>query len=354
MENFYSLSPDKIRGLLEKQGFSQVHFKAVYQYFYQDNADRDKLLQNLPKELIRHLESEYTFAPIAIAKELQSKYDSSVKFLLRLADGELVEAVLMPERARISLCISSQVGCRQACSFCHTGRMGLKRNLSAGEIVGQIVTANQWLKDHPPWLQAVRLTESQRVSNVVFMGMGEPLDNVPELVDALKIMVSPQGLSLAPRRITVSTAGHLDGLKKLVSENLGVGIALSLHIPDAKERSRIMPINRRYPLEEVLTYLRDAQTTKNRHFLIQYTVIAGVNDSLAHAEKLAHLLKGIKVKVNLIPLNSFDATSFKQPDPDDLYAFQGLLLRSGIRSMIRFSKGQDIDAACGQLAITSQ
>ena len=354
MDNFYSLSPDKVKGILENHGYSPVHFKPIYQYFYRADADQEKILANLPRKLLDHFKNVYSFPQINIAKEFQSKYDASVKFLLKLDDEQLVEAVLMPERSRITLCISSQVGCRQACSFCHTGRMGLTRNLEAGEIIGQVVAANQWLSMHPSWLKLVDLPIAQRVSNVVFMGMGEPLDNVPEVTTALKIMLNPQGLNIAPRRITVSTAGHLDGLKALINENLGVGIALSLHVPDSQERSRIMPINRRYPLTEVLDYLKVAPIPKNRHFLIQYTVIAGVNDSIEHAKKLARLLNGINAKVNLIPLNSFDTTSFKQPDPDDLYAFQGHLLLSGIRSMIRFSKGQDIEAACGQLALSSQ
>ena len=354
MDNFYSLSPEQIRSIIEKEGFSQVHFKPIYQYFYRSDADKAKLSERLPNKLLNLFTSNFTFPQMTIAKELRSKYDSSIKFLLKLDDGQLIESVLMPEKARITLCISSQVGCRQACSFCHTGRMGLKRNLNSGEIVGQVLRANEWLSSHPEWLQSVQLPASQKVSNVVFMGMGEPLDNIPELVAALKVMLNPQGLSLAPRRITVSTAGHLDGLKSLIAEKLGVCIALSLHVPDSRERSRIMPINRRYPLEEVLSYLKNAPIPKNRHFLIQYTVIAGVNDSLVHAKKLAQLLSGINVKVNLIPLNSFDATAFKQPEPEDLHAFQGTLLESGVRSMIRFSKGQDIDAACGQLALTSQ
>lgn len=352
MDNFYSLSPDLLKDILEQGGFSPAHFKPLYQYFYRDDADTDKLSHILPRELLRSLKNTYAFPQLEIVQELQSKYDASVKFLLKLDDGQLIEAVLMPERARITLCISSQVGCRQACSFCHTGRMGLKRNLAAGEIIGQILTANQWLKTHQAWLKSVGLPSKHRVSNVVFMGMGEPLDNLDAVIPALKNMLCPQGLGIAPRRITVSTAGHLDGLKKLLRENLGVGIALSLHIPNSRERSRIMPINRRYPLEEVLSYLKTAPIPKNRHFLIQYTVIAGVNDSLAHAKSLASLLAGINVKVNLIPLNDFAATSFRQPDPENLHNFQGCLLKSGIRSMIRFSKGQDIEAACGQLALS--
>lgn len=341
-----------VDNILANQGYSQVHFKPLYQYFYRAEADQNKLLAKLPRDLIRHFKNNYAFPQIKVARELQSKYDASVKFLLRLEDGQLVESVLMPEKSRMTLCISSQVGCRQACSFCHTGRMGLSRNLEAGEIVGQVIAANQWLSSHTSWLESVKLPTNQQVSNVVFMGMGEPLDNVPGVSTALKIMLSPQGLSLAPRRVTVSTAGHLDGLKELLAENLGVGIALSLHIPDSRERSRIMPINRKYPLSEVLQYLRTAPAGKNRHFLIQYTMIAGINDSLEHAQKLANLLTGINVKVNLIPLNSFDATSFGPPEPDDLHSFQGHLLKSGIRCMIRFSKGQDIEAACGQLALS--
>ena len=183
------------------------------------------------------------------------------------------------------------------------------------------------------------------------MGMGEPLDNLTEVSTALNIMLDPHGLALAPKKITVSTAGHLDGLKELVAKNFGVGLAFSLHETDLKRRTWLMPINRRYPLDQVLEFFKTYTQDRKKHVLIQYTVIDQVNDSEEHALRLVSTLEGIRVKINLIPLNPVEANQFEPPDPARLQRFQSILIQNGIRSMIRFSKGQDIDAACGQLVV---
>jgi 23S rRNA (adenine2503-C2)-methyltransferase len=289
---------------------------------------------------------------------LVSRYDHSVKFLFQLpgvAPAESpsaesrIETVLMPEKNRITLCVSSQVGCRQACTFCHTGRMGLQRNLTAGEIVGQLVAANAWIAAHPQWLEDLKLPPFQRVTNIVFMGMGEPLDNVEEVARAIEIMTDALGPAIALRRISVSTAGHLDGLARMLELHPQVRLALSVHSPFEAERSRIMPINRRWPLSAVLAAIHRAQQTQPHEVLLQYTLIHGVNDSLEHARELVRITEGLRIKVNLIPLNEIDPSRFCSPARESVEAFRDYLHQSGLRVMVRYSKGQDIAAACGQL-----
>lgn len=332
---------------------AHVHAKDLMRETYKELAVEPWMRAGLPRRLRESFVSSGRTDSVRIRELRCSRYDSTVKFLTELTDGALVETVLMPEKARITLCISSQVGCAQACSFCHTGRMGLKRQMTAGEIVGQVVMANRWMIDHPEWGKVWNYPADYRVSNVVFMGMGEPLDNVDELKKSLRIMTDPYGLNLGLRRISVSTAGHLPGIQELLKSFPGVSLALSLHATTDRERSRLMPINRRWPIGEVLGFLK-AHYQKmggKKDLLIQYTVIQGVNDTSSHAEQLLGLVEGLPVKINLIPLNDIDQTRFRAPKPESLLKFRDQLHQGGIRVMIRYSKGQDIDAACGQLVI---
>jgi 23S rRNA (adenine2503-C2)-methyltransferase len=229
--------------------------------------------------------------------------------------------------------------------------MGLKRSLACFEIIGQIQLAHRFLEEHPAWLQRVGLPVGQRITNVVFMGMGEPMDNVPQVIKAIDIMIDPFGLALAPRRVTVSTAGHGDGLKLFMTSPLKVGLALSLHSPFSGERSKWMPINRRYPIEDIVELLTDYAHKRSLKFLVQYTVFKGQNDTPSHAQALVNLLKDRPVKVNLIPYNPIGPARFECPTGEDLQALQTALLRGGLRVMVRYSKGQDIAAACGQLVV---
>jgi 23S rRNA (adenine2503-C2)-methyltransferase len=299
--------------------------------------------------LVADFAAAFTLPLPHILSAHQSGYDKSVKFLLELADGAQVESVLMPESRRITLCVSSQVGCAQGCVFCHTGRMGLKRNLSAGEIVGQVVLADRWLRQNPGWLDGGGLAPlvGMRVTNLVFMGMGEPLDNTEAVADAVRILVDPYGLALGLRRVSVSTAGHLDGIERISALIPGVRLALSVHSVDDAKRSRIMPINRRWPLAEVVARLR----ALNSDVLFQYTMIQGVNDSTEEAERLVELTRGLDAKVNLIPLNPVGPSRLVAPAAEAIQAFRDVLHRAGIRVMVRYSKGQDIAAACGQLVV---
>ena len=350
-QNFYSIPRENLVHRCREAGLPEVHATTLFRAAYKSLMAEPWKAENLPKVARAKLAHDLDVRLPGATKILVSRYDRSVKFLFELQDGSLVETVLMPERQRITLCVSSQVGCGQACTFCHTGRMGLLRNLDAGEIVGQLVSANMWIANNSDWLGALGLPQNQRVTNIVFMGMGEPLDNVNAVADAITIMTDPFGPGLALRRISVSTAGHLDGLTQLLNLHPDVRIALSLHSPIESERSKIMPINRRWPLAMVLEALREAPTQKNHGILIQYTLINGVNDSQRHAEELVRVTSGLKVKINLIPLNEIDPSRFTSPAATAVEEFRNFLHKSGLRVMVRYSKGQDIAAACGQLVI---
>lgn len=350
MPSFFELDRNDINSLLAELSVPKAHTKAIMANGYKKHAIMPWASSYLPKK-IAYLNDTYPAKSLPPVKILQSGYDASLKFLFELGDQEKIETVLMPETSRLTLCVSSQVGCRQACSFCHTGRMGLKRNLSAGEIVAQVVSANRWLTQNPHWLTQARLAATQKISNIVFMGMGEPLDNVNEVIKSIKIMLDHYSLSLSAKKITVSTAGHLEGLKELINAKLGVSIALSLHATNDRDRSRLMPINRRFPIADVLAYLNDYSKLNKEKVLIQYTVIEGVNDSDRHANELSLLLKDSLVKINLIPFNPIGPSRLSPPSPAQLERFAKILYKNGFQTMIRFSKGQDIAAACGQLIV---
>ena len=351
MQSFYSLTPDKIATLASPRILTEQHLNSLYSHVYRKRSPDPTLVTGIPKQLIAKL-SQYPAGPIKIKTYEQSKYDHSVKFLFELHDGNCIETVLMPEANRLTLCLSSQVGCRQACTFCHTGRLGLIRNLTTAEIVGQVASALHWIDQNPEWSVVAKAAPHVKVSNIVFMGMGEPLDNTPAIIDSVKIFCHTAGLQIAMRRISVSTSGHLDGMKELFESLPKVSLALSLHSPFEQERSKVMPINRRWSIKELLDYIKMKQAQGTGTVFVQYTLLGGVNDSSDHARALVNLLEGMNVKVNLIPFNAFSGTLFKAPTPEQLAIFRDILHNSSIRVMVRFSKGQDIAAACGQLANT--
>ena len=354
MLSFFDQPLPKLERYCADLGHSKVHardlFRNAYKALQAEPWDDDT---RFPRRLVAHCRQDFGLGLPRIVAEPVSGYDGSVKLLLELADGARVEAVLMPEAQRITLCLSSQVGCAQGCVFCHTGRMGLTRNLDAAEVVGQILVANHWLAAHPDWFAATKLgaaRSAMRVTNLVFMGMGEPLDNVDAVIDAVQIATDPYGLAIGLGRISVSTAGHLDGIERLTAAIPGVRIALSVHSVDDVKRSKIMPINRRWPLATVLARLAELRPKSGKvPVLFQYTMIEGVNDSLAEAEALVAAIAGIAAKVNLIPLNPVGPSRLKAPVAEKIQAFRDVLHRAGLRVMVRYSKGQDIAAACGQL-----
>jgi len=356
MQDIYSQSLRDLEQYCAGLAVPTVHAKAVYRHLFKDFEKAPWETSGLPHVLAAQLRHDMRCNTASVAEESLSRYDGTVKFLVRMEDGSLVESVLMPEKKRITLCISSQVGCAMACTFCHTGRMGLKRNLTAGEITAQVVLAQQWIRDHAAWREERGYPAFVAVSNIVFMGMGEPLDNIDEVSQALRILSDPMGMNLALRKISVSTAGHLDGLKILLERFPKVSLALSLHATTERERSQLMPINRRWPITHILDYLRDfyQQRGDDASLLVQYTVIRGVNDSHDHADRIVELLQGLPVKLNLIPLNEVEPSRFQGPDPESLERFRDRINAAGVRVMIRYSKGQDIAAACGQLVVAAE
>lgn len=351
MDDFFCLSLADLEGFCSELGVPSVHARALYRYIYKSGGLEPALTPGLPKKLRERLSGTFAAASLPVARFFDSEDDGSRKFVFSLADDQQVEAVLMPETGRVTLCISSQVGCAQGCVFCHTGRMGLKRNLTAGEIVAQVVTASRWMRANPSWSRAHGLPAHGGITNIVFMGMGEPLDNVEATCKALAILTDPFGLHLALRRISVSTAGHLEGLERLVAAFPRVRLAVSVHSPIDQERSKLMPINRRWPLQALFARLRELRPADDVPVMIQYTLMDGVNDSPRHAQGLVDLLKGLPVKVNVIPLNPVAVSRLAEPSREKVFEFCDELHKAGLRVMVRFSKGRDIRAACGQLVV---
>jgi 23S rRNA (adenine2503-C2)-methyltransferase len=263
--------------------------------------------------------------------------DGSRKLVFRLADGGRISAVLMPDEDRLTLCLSTQVGCGFGCAFCLTGTMGFDRNLDAGEIVAQLLTANA-------------LSGDQRVTHMVFMGMGEPLANYAALVKAIRIFTDARlGLGYSPRRITVSTVGLVPAIERLGREDLKVNLAISLHAATDEVRGRLMPINRSFDLATLMGAVKRYPLASRQSVFFEYVLLDGVNDSQDDARALARLLRGVRAKVNLIPFNDWETSTFRRPPLPRILAFQKVLMSAGVTTTVRWSKGEDIGAACGQL-----
>ena len=271
----------------------------------------------------------------------QVSSDKTVKFLFKLGDGLKVETVIIPFNNKYTICLSSQVGCAMKCSFCHTGIQGLQRNLKTEEIIGQFLAAQLWLSERRPL--------DDKILNIVFMGQGEPLHNFDAVKVACEIFLSQYGLSLADQKITISTAGYLPGLERWKSEMPQVNIALSLHSPIKAKRDQLIPINKRYPLEEVLKYVQAIPEGKNRFVTYEYLLIAGFNDSEEDAHETGKLLLGQKAYVSLIPFNPFPGSEYKRPVLSQVEKFKAILDSYRIPTLIRATKGDEILAACGQL-----
>jgi 23S rRNA (adenine2503-C2)-methyltransferase len=293
-------------------------------------------MTDLSQDFRALLDRSFIIARMPIAQTLMAK-DGTRKYLFQLEDGHTVESVLIPEKGHYTLCVSSQVGCAQGCRFCLTGEGGLVRNLTSAEIVGQI------------WEIRKKMPQPGQLTNLVFMGMGEPLANYRQLVRALEVLTNSQwGMKFAHRRITVSTAGIVPRIIDL-GRDTQVNLAISLNAPDDASRTRLMPINRKYPIAELLDVCRLHSPPRGRKITFEYILFKDVNDSLGHAKKLAKLLAGVKAKINLIPFNPFPGSEFKRPSQDRIDAFQAVLVNKHYTAIVRYSKGLDIMAACGQL-----
>ena len=340
---------------LENEIKPMFHVKQLCQWIYQKYVNDFDAMSSLSKDLRLKLGQKYHFSPLQCVNFLQSQ-DGSIKYLFELNDGLRIEAVLLPMKkekfdekgkrishTKYTLCISSQVGCRSGCSFCLTAKGGLKRNLSAGEIVGQVL----WIKKHN------KIPYEHRV-NIVYMGMGEPLDNLKNVSKAVRILAHNDTFAISPRRQTISTSGLAKQIKELGQMNLGVLLAISLHAVNDALRTELMPINKAYNIASIMSAIREFPINQRKRIMFEYLLIDNINDKREHAKELVKLLNGIKAKVNLILFNPHEGSIYKRPCMQKALEFQKFMREKGITCTIRESKGLDILAACGQLKQRSE
>ena len=337
--SIYSLDRKKLSEIVAENKLQSFRVDQLLKWLYHDKVIDMSQMTNLPKSFRSWLSSNYSFDLPRLCALKHSK-DGTKKWSVGLENGNYVEMVLIPERDRNTLCVSSQVGCALKCDFCSTGKQGFKANLNTAEIVGQLILANRHLS-----------REGKRVSNIVFMGMGEPLLNFEAVSSAINLFQDDCAFGLSKRKVTLSTAGLVPGIMRM-KETLDCSLAISLHAPTDSVRNVLVPVNRKYPIKDLLAaaseYIESRQSL--RKLIIEYTLIEGVNDSPQDAARLAELLKPIKCKINLIPFNTFDGSDYKAPKDQYVKAFQRRLILAGHRAMIRSTRGSDIMAACGQLA----
>ncbi|MCK9227900.1 MAG: 23S rRNA (adenine(2503)-C(2))-methyltransferase RlmN [Syntrophorhabdaceae bacterium] len=339
MEDFFGFTLSNLEAKIGALGKEKYRARQLFRWIYNlGNLDFHEMT-NIPKGLRTVFSEMLSLELMPISGEYPST-DGSVKLAFTAGDGEVIESVIMPEKNRATLCISTQIGCRMGCKFCVTGKIGFRRNLSTGEIVGQVMTVREYLKKKG----------QDPVTNIVFMGMGEPMDNSENVLAALDILKDQNGLDFSHRKITISSVGLIDGLKMLDAKS--AVIAISLNAADDDTRSMLMPINRLYPIGEIMDFARNFKGTKRTRITFEYILIRGVNDSLEDARRLADLLKDIKCKINLIPYNVSEYTEFERPDRADIDRFHQYLLDRYYTVIIRDSRGQDVSAACGQLGMS--
>ncbi len=337
--NLLDLLPAELETLAESFSAPRYRGRQIASWIYAKGATDIAAMSDLPKELRQKLTEQAEVALPEVERRTPSQ-DGSEKLVLRLGDGARIQAVLMPDEDRLTLCVSTQVGCGFGCAFCFTGTMGVERNLTAGEIVGQVMAAR------------AGLLPGSRLTHIVYMGMGEPLANYAATVKSIRILTDPRGLALAPRRITVSTVGLVSGIERLAKENLRVNLAISLHATSNEIRDRIMPVNKGFAIEELLQACRRFPVAFRQRITFEYVLLEGVNDGAEDARRLVRLLKGIRGKINLIPFNDWEGSGFQRPPLQRILGFQAILLEHGVRATVRWSKGEDIGAACGQLKET--
>jgi 23S rRNA (adenine2503-C2)-methyltransferase len=336
------LDRDELAAELAEIGAPAFRARQLWHWIYHRGATDFAAMTTLAKEFRKRLSESYVVGRPAVAVDRQS-VDGTRKWLLRFADGEEAEAVHIPEEDRGTLCVSSQIGCTLTCRFCHTGTQRLVRNLSAAEILGQVMLARDALGEWPS------PPEGRLISNLVLMGMGEPLYNYDNVAKALRIVMDGEGIAISKRRITLSTAGVVPMIRRAGAE-LGVNLAVSLHAVNDELRDRIVPINKKYPIAELMAALRDYPGLSNaRRITFEYVMLRGVNDSPADARALVRLIAGIPAKVNLIPFNPWPGAPFECSSEDAIAAFSDIVFAAGYASPVRTPRGRDIMAACGQL-----
>ncbi len=346
--NLIGLSREALTAALLEVGQKPFRAKQVWHWLYHRGATSFAAMTDLSKDLRTKLEDHFVVSRPGISRE-QTSSDGTRKWLMEFADGQKAETVFIPDIDRGAVCISSQVGCTLTCRFCHTGTQRLVRNLTPAEIVGQFMVARDSYGEWP-----TPTDERRMLSNIVLMGMGEPLYNFDNVATAMKIVMADDGIALGKRRITLSTSGVVPEIHRAGAE-LGVNLAISLHAPDDDTRSMIMPINKKYPLKELMQACRDYPGASNaRRITFEYVMLKGINDTTAHARALMKLVKGIPCKFNLIPFNPWPGTPYECSDAATVEGFSQTLFEAGFSAPIRTPRGRDILAACGQLKTDSE
>ncbi|MBT4289347.1 MAG: 23S rRNA (adenine(2503)-C(2))-methyltransferase RlmN [Deltaproteobacteria bacterium] len=332
------LSEDDLIKWVGNKGHKSFRGKQLFQWLYLHKVEDINQMNNLPKKFREEITNHFSLNRIEIIKQEIAK-DGTIKIAQKLADDYQIESVLMNHDDHYTLCISTQVGCAMACKFCLTAQMGFKRNLSPGEIIDQLLNAYQFIP------------ADKRIRNIVYMGMGEPFNNYDNTIKSLEIFLNPSGLNFSSRRITVSTSGVIPGIIRFGQEKeVKTNLAISLNGVTQESRKKLMPISKRYQLEDLIAACRDFPTESRKRITFEYILMDGLTDSIASAKQLVKLLHGTKSKVNLIPYNENEALDFKSSSENSIKAFQQYLIDHGLIVTLRRSKGQGISAACGQLA----
>ncbi len=342
--NFLSYTEIDWIQLLEKRGYKKFHAAQIMKWIHHRFINDFSEMSDIGKNLRGDLSILGNLNEPAVKEELVSR-DGTRKWLIESFSGELFELVYIPEKSRGTLCVSSQVGCALKCDFCSTGKLGFSNNLTTAEIVGQIRIAIRRLAEIYPE------NKKRNISNIVFMGMGEPLLNLPNVLPALNIIRSDLGYGISKRRVTVSTSGIVPAISVLADKS-DVSLAVSLHAPNDRLRESLMPLNKKYPIALLLDALRrySEKSPQKKEVFVEYTLLKGVNDGFEHAKELALILNGLSCKINLIPFNPFLGSTFKQPSVRRVREFQSILVENGYSVTVRTTRGNDIAAACGQLA----
>jgi len=330
-----------LEAALDARGHQRFHAGQIFRWIYRRGVTEPAAMTDLSRDLRATLAGDFTLSTPEVVQR-ETSIDGTEKFLIRLADARTIESVFIPDTPAMTFCISTQVGCAMACAFCLTGKMGLVRNLTAAEIVGQVRVL----------VDALNMRDT--TFNIVLMGMGEPLHNYDETMKALRILADEHGFAVPPRRVTLSTVGLLPALEKLAREPIMPNLAISLHAPTDQQRGELVPINRKYGVADIIAACKRFPLKRRSRITFEYVLLAGVNDHPEDARRLAKLLAGVKSKVNLIPLNAAAGIPFERPSDEAIDRFAKILADHRLTVSVRKSRGRDIRAACGQLIVEGQ